>query len=179
MTTSKPKMVTAVFRSHADADQAYDRLLGHGYTNREINVLMSDATRARYYPTEEKAPVHAGTAAAEGMGVGGAIGTAVGAAVGAIAAIGWTLTIPLTGGMALLVAGPIAAALAGAGAGAVTGGLIGALVGLGIPEPNARAYEEALRNGGVAMGVVPHSGEDTSWIKQTFTDLHGENICYC
>jgi hypothetical protein len=171
--TSKPKMVTAVFRSHADADQAYDRLLGHGYTNREINVLMSDATRARYYPAHEDSPVHAGSAAAEGMGVGGAIGTAVGAAVAAIAAIGTTLALP---GLGLVIAGPIAAALAGAGAGAVTGGVIGALIGLGIPEPNARAYEEALRNGGVAMGVVPHSNEDTSWIKQTFTDLHGENI---
>jgi hypothetical protein len=172
--TSKPKMVTAVFRSHADADQAYDRLLGHGYTNREINVLMSDATRARYYPAQEPAMVHAGSAAAEGMGVGGAIGTAVGAAVAAIAAIGTTLALP---GLGLVIAGPIAAALAGAGAGAVTGGVIGALIGLGIPESNARAYEEALRNGGVAMGVVPHSSEDTSWIKQTFTDLHGENIC--
>jgi hypothetical protein len=174
MTASKPKMVTVVFRSHADADQAYDRLLGHGYTNREINVLMSDATRARYYPVQEPEPVHAGSAATEGMGVGGAIGTAVGAAIAAIAAIGTTLTLP---GLGLVIAGPIAAALAGAGAGAVTGGLIGALIGLGIPESNARAYEEALRNGGVAMGVVPHSSEDTSWIKQTFTDLHGENIC--
>jgi hypothetical protein len=174
MHTSKPKMVTAVFRSHADADQAYDRLLGHGYTNREINVLMSDATRARFYLNHEPEPVHAGSAAAEGMGVGGAIGTAVGAAVAAIAAIGTTLALP---GLGLVIAGPIAAALAGAGAGAVTGGLIGALIGLGIPEPNARAYEEVLRNGGVAMGVVPHSGEDTAWIRQTFTDLHGENIC--
>jgi hypothetical protein len=175
MMSTKPKMVTAVFRSHADADEVYDRLLGHGYTNREINVLMSDATRARYYNNDQAGEsLHAGTAAAEGMGVGGAIGTAVGAAIAAIAAIGTTLALP---GLGLIIAGPIAAALAGAGAGAVTGGLIGALIGLGIPEPNARAYEEALRGGGVAMGVVPHSTEDASWIKQTFTDLHGENIC--
>ena len=54
-----------------------------------------------------------------------------------------------------IVAGPIFAALAGGGAGAVTGGAVGGLVGLGIPESNAKAYEEALKKGGVVFGVHP------------------------
>jgi hypothetical protein len=61
----------------------------------------------------------------------------------------------------------------------VTGGLIGALVGMGIPEPNARAYQEALREGGVIIGVVPKDDDDVARLKQYFEDMHGESICYC
>ena len=73
----------------------------------------------------------------------------------------------------------VAAALAGGGAGAVTGGLIGALVGMGIPESNSEAYQEALRSGGVVLGVVPHNDDDADAIKEDFQNLKGENICYC
>ena len=90
----------------------------------------------------------------------------------AFAAIGTSILIPGIG----WVAGPIAAALAGGGAGAVTGGLIGGLIGFGIPESNARAYEEALRDGGIAIGVTPHNSTDASKIKEKFKELKGENV---
>ena len=61
----------------------------------------------------------------------------------------------------------------------MTGGLIGSLVGLGIPESNAQAYEEALRNGGVVLGEAPHNSEDSKHIQEDFEKLHAENICYC
>ena len=175
----RKKMVTSVFRNRADAEQALTYLHGMGYRDTEINVLMSDQTRSTWYPTgrKEDEPKHeAGTMATEGMGVGGAIGTAIGATLGAVAAIGTSIVLP---GLGLVIAGPIAAALAGAGAGAVTGGLIGSLVGMGIPEQNAQAYEEALRNGGVVIGVVPRNDDDADDVKERFEQLHGENVCYC
>jgi hypothetical protein len=43
------KMLVAVFRDRVNAQIAYDRLINRGYTNSEINVLMSDTTRATYY----------------------------------------------------------------------------------------------------------------------------------
>jgi hypothetical protein len=176
---SKPKMVTAVFRDRANAQAAYDMLRARGYLDNEINVLMSDKTRSTYFATteEEKEKHKAGTMATEGMGVGGAIGTAVGATLAAVAAIGSTIVLPVFGG--LVVAGPLAAALAGGGAGALTGGLVGALVGWGIPESNAKAYEEALREGGVAIGVVPRDRDEARKIEDEFKNLQGENICYC
>ena len=64
------------------------------------------------------------------------------------------------------------------GAGAVAGGLIGALVGLGIPESNAQAYEKILREGGIALGVVPRSDEEAKEIKEEFRRLEGDNIVY-
>jgi hypothetical protein len=169
-------MVTAVFRDRNDSEQAFDYLYHLGYSDRDINVLMSDKTRASYYPNSTDTSKHtAGTKAEEGMGVGGAIGTAVGATLAAVAAIGTTLAIP---GLGILVAGPLAAAFAGGGAGAVTGGILGALVGAGFTEQNANAYEEALRNGGVVIGVVPKNHDHINAIKERFKELNGENVCY-
>jgi hypothetical protein len=177
MSKEQKKLVHAVFRDRFDAERAFDYLHTKGYLDSEINVLMSDKTRSTYYPaSQEKEKHEAGSLATEGMGVGGAIGTAVGATLGAIAAIGTSVAIP---GLGLVIAGPIAAALAGGGAGAVTGGLIGTLVGAGMTEQNAKAYEEALRNGGLAIGVVPHSDEDAGVIEKKFREYNGENVCYC
>lgn len=181
MAQNKKKIVTAVFRDRYDAERAFDYLHSKGYADSEIHVLMSDRTRSTYYPgkkdEEDRHP--AGTMATEGMGVGGAIGTAVGATLAAVAAIGSTVAIPLTGGASLFVAGPLLAALAGGGAGAVTGGLIGALAGAGITEQNAQAYDEALRSGGVVVGVNPRNDDHADDIEKRFKEYNGENVCYC
>jgi hypothetical protein len=170
------KMLTAVFRDHGHARTAYDWLRERGYLDSDINVLMSDVTRARYYPAKEEERHETGTHATEGMGVGGAIGTAVGATLAAVIAIGTSLAVP---GLGIVVAGPIAAAFAGGGAGAVAGGLIGGLVGLGIPEANAKSYQEALRQGGVVIGVAPRNSDDARDIEAEFKALQAENLCYC
>jgi hypothetical protein len=172
----KQKMVMAIFSDRNDAEQAFDYLYHLGYSDREINVLMSDKTRAAFYPNRDEPKHAAGSKIEEGMGVGGAIGTALGASLAALAAIGTSIAIP---GLGLVIAGPLAAAFAGAGAGAVTGGLIGALAGAGFTEQNAAAYEDALRNGGVVMGVVPRNREHVTTIEQRFKELNGENVCYC
>ena len=52
----------------------------------------------------------------------------------------------------LVIAGPLAAGLAGAGAGAATGGLVGALTGTGVPEDEAKIYENEIKDGGIYMG---------------------------
>jgi hypothetical protein len=177
MAGKREKMVTAVFRNRNDSEQAFDYLYHLGYTDRDINVLMSDKTRATFYPDREREGQHpAHTKAAEGTGIGGAIGTAVGATLAAVLAIGTTVAVP---GLGLVVAGPLAAAFAGGGAGAVTGGIIGALVGAGINEQNAEAYSEALREGGIVLGVVPKNREHARAIEERFEELRGENVCFC
>jgi hypothetical protein len=170
MMAKKNCTVTACFRNRFDASAAYDYLMSKGYSRDEVNVMMSNSTREAF----EKEGAHpVGSMATEGVAVGGAIGTAVGATTAAILAIGTSVALP---GLGLIVAGPILAALAGGGAGAVTGGLIGGLVGLGIPESNAQAYEAALKEGGVVIGVNCRSSEDQSEIKKRFQELNGENI---
>jgi hypothetical protein len=169
---TRQKMVTALFRNRLDADAAWKWLVSRGYTPSEINVMMSEGTKLHYEDGKHE-EMAASTHVAEGMAAGGAIGTAVGAAAAAVAAIGTTLIVP---GLGLAVAGPIAAALAGGGAGAVAGGIVGGLVGMGVPESNAKAYEEVLRDGGVAIGVVIHKNDDVNIIKNQFQVLHGENV---
>lgn len=178
MAQDRRKTVHAVFRDRYDAEQVFNFLHDKGFADSEINVLMSDKTRATYYPPTSKEGHHhaAGTMVTEGLGVGGAIGTAVGATLGAIAAIGTSLAIP---GLGLIIAGPIVAALAGGGAGAVAGGAIGALVGAGMTQENAEAYAEALRNGGVVVGVAPRSDDQANEIERKFKEFNGENVCYC
>jgi hypothetical protein len=178
MAKSNAKMVSAAFRDHVNAQLAHDRLRSDGYTDGEVNVLMSDAVRGEYYSSDREAPVKTGSAAAKGVGVGGAIGTAVGATVGALGAVAAGASLIAFPGLGLLVSGPLLAGLAGAGAGAVTGGVVGGLIGLGVPESNAKAYEEVLRGGGIVLGVVPHSAADARKIQQDFKELNGENVYY-
>src|SRR5437763_9383576 len=118
-------------RYRSDPDMPFDYPRARGYSNNEINVLMSDKTRSSFLSTVGEDKHEAGSLAAEGMGIGGAVGTAVGATIAAVAAIGTSVAIP---GLGLVIAGPLAAGLAGGGAGAVAGGLIGALFGAAATE---------------------------------------------
>ena len=72
------------------------------------------------------------------------------------------LAIPAIG--PILAAGPIAAApggaLGGAGLRAHTGGLIGVLTDMGVPEHEARHYEDAVRQGKTLLTV--RADDDTS-----------------
>lgn len=53
----------------------------------------------------------------------------------------------------LVAAGSIATALAGAGIGAVAGGLVGGLRHLGVPEPQAEAFADAVGRGAALVAV--------------------------
>jgi hypothetical protein len=170
---TKQTMVIGVFRDPAAASQTYNWLLNRGYRAGEINVLMTERTRAAYGSKPQDGQIKAGSKTAKGMAAGGAVGTAVGAGAAAIAAIGTSIVVP---GLGWVVAGPLFAALAGGGAGAVAGGTVGALIGLGISESNANAYEEALRNGGVVIGVVPRNSNETDAIEKKFEEEHADNV---
>jgi len=165
-------MVTGLFPDRESAEYAYNTTAGRGYGKDDVNLLMSDETKNKYFSSDAAADTDLGNKAMEGAGVGGGIGTAVGATIGAIAAIGTNLVLP---GLGLVVAGPLAAGLAGAGAGAVTGGLIGALVGWGIPEERARAYESGIKRGGIVMGVQPRSEEDAAYLEREWK-TRGEHV---
>lgn len=165
------RMVTGMFRDRESAERAYESLEEKGYTKDEINVMMSDDTRKKYFSEEDDSEL--GSKALEGAGTGSAIGGTVGAIAGIIAAIGTNLVIP---GLGLVIAGPIAAGLAGAGAGGITGGLIGALIGSGIPEEHAVVYEKGIKDGHIVMGVKPRTEEEAEYISNDWKSNRGENI---
>lgn len=170
---SNKTYVTGLFRDRDSAERAYQAVTERGYNSNDVNLVMSDTTRDRYFAQTGAIKTELGNKAAGGAGVGGAIGGTLGAIAGAVAAIGTTLAIP---GLGLVIAGPIAAAVAGAGAGAAGGGLIGALIGWGLPEERVKEYEVGIRNGGILMGVTPRSDDDATYFEQTWKRHKGEQI---
>lgn len=164
------RTVSALFRTREAAEQAFQNLLDLGYSRDNINVVMSEESRTRYY-SSDRTDTALGDKAAEGTGVGAALGGTVGAVLAAIAAIGTSIALP---GLGLVVAGPLAAALAGAGAGGITGGLVGALVGSGIPEERAREYEAGIRSGGIVLGVRTRTGMQVNEVERALNHAGGE-----
>jgi hypothetical protein len=165
-------LLTGLFRDRETTEGAYRSLKDRGYSDDDINVLMSDETRNKYYSDGDSALDD--NKALEGAGTGGAIGGTLGAIIGGIAAIGTNIVMP---GLGLVVWGPIAAALAGAGAGGLTGGLVGALIGWGIPDEHAREYEEGIKNGGTFLGVTPRNDEDAQYFENEWrNNYRGEHV---
>ncbi len=139
-------LVSGLFKSRSSSEHAVEDLVHYGFSRDDISLLMSDATRGREFGLQMA------TKAPEGAATGAAIGGVIGAIAAGLVAVG-IIAIP---GVGLVAAGPIVATLAGLGAGAAAGGVTGALVGLGIPEHEARFYNEEIEQGGILVGVYTH-----------------------
>jgi len=124
--------------SQQQAEDIVDDLKNVGFSNNDISVLMQDRRGTREFATENA------TKAPEGATTGGVAGMGIGAGLGWLVGIG-SLAIPGLG--PFIAAGPIMAALGGAAVGGATGGIVGALVGMGIPEVEAKHYDERVREG--------------------------------
>jgi len=119
-----------VFADPQQAEQFVNELKRAGFRDDQIGV----ARRHDETSTAEKAEEGAAAGAVAGGTLGVLAGIAV--AVGLIPGIG-----------PVLAGGVLASLLASAATGAAAGGVLGALLGLGIPEEEARGYEEHLRAG--------------------------------
>jgi len=162
------RMVTSAFRDRDEAEREYAKLKSHGYSEKDIHLIMSDDTRKRYFSNGyDQGNGHdrseRGNKALEGAAVGGATGGTIGATLTAIAAAGASLAVP---GVGLVIAGPLAGALAGGATGAAAGGIVGTLVGMGIPEDRAKVHETDLKDGRIVMGVSPHNDEDATYFER-------------
>ena len=167
------RVLTGLFPDRASAERAYQSLVERGYDRDDVNLVMSDETRARDFPPGGTLGTELGSKAAGGAGIGAGIGGALGAVVAAIAAVGGNVALP---GLGLVIAGPIATALVGAGAGGAAGGLLGALIGWGIPEERVNAYESGLRSGGILMGVRPRTEADAAHFEMLWRDANAQAL---
>jgi uncharacterized membrane protein len=139
------KSIVGIATSTSQVENTLHDLQNNSFVSAsDISVLMPESAG-----TPELGAVKA-TKAPEGATAGAATGGVIGGTVGLLAGIG-ALAIPGLG--PFIAAGPIMAALSGAAAGATAGGVVGALVGLGIPEYEAKAYEERLKTGGYLLAV--------------------------
>ena len=145
------KSVFGIATTHGQAERIVEQLQAQDFATSEISVLMPDTggTRDVGHVKATKAP--------EGATTGAATGGATGGVLGLLAGIG-ALAIPGVG--PLIAAGPIMAALSGAAVGAATGGIVGGLIGLGIPEIEAKRYEEKLKKGNYLIAVHADENKD-------------------
>jgi len=166
-------MMTGLFRDRTSAERAYAAAAERGYTKHDVNLLMSQETRDRYFPKDDARRTELGTKAAEGAGIGAVTGGGLGALLAGLAAAG--IAVP---GLPIIAMGTFAAAATGAAAGGGIGAILGALIGHGIPKERAEHYEEGIRRGGIVMGITPRTREDAQSLEQEWTACGGEQL-YC
>jgi hypothetical protein len=133
-----------LFHDPERARDAINGLKDAGFSGNDISLLMPDRGQAR--ALAEETGTRAGEGAATGLIAGGVLGGLAGWLVGVGA-----LAIPAVG--PFIAAGAFATALGGAAIGAGVGAIAGALVGMGIPEEEARYYEQEVRGGRTLVAV--------------------------
>lgn len=159
--------VFCIADTRTKAERIIERLNAAGFPHSDISVLMPE-TDSRHDIGHVKA-----TKAPEGTATGAATGGVAGGVFGLLAGIG-ALAIPGVG--PFIAAGPIMAALSGAALGAAAGGVVGGLIGLGIPEIEAKIYEEKLRTGNYLVSVHAHDGDAVDRAKEIYKSEDAEDI---
>ncbi|WP_421781199.1 hypothetical protein [Kiloniella litopenaei] len=158
--------VSATFKTDSAAREALLKLEVAGFSEEQMSLVATDNSVGQSFNIEK------GSKAAEGGAVGASAGGVLGAVVGGLAAAG-TILIP---GVNLMIYGTAVAAAAGAGVGAATGGLAGALVGLGVPEYEAKRYENEVKNGAILLVVEAENSERAEVVQDIFKQGDAHSI---
>ncbi len=162
------KSVYAIATSEGQANQIVDNLTRSGFSANDISALFPDKDSTHQFSHEKH------TKAPEGAITGATTGGVVGGTLGLLAGIG-ALAIPGLG--PFIAAGPLMAALSGAAAGATVGGIAGALVGLGIPELEAKRYENRVSEGNILLSVHAVNGDQVDRAKDILNAAGAEDVC--
>ena len=162
------KSIVGIAKSSSQVELTVDELQDSAVVPAsDISVLMPDSEGSPELGTVKA------TKAPEGAATGAVGGGAIGGTVGLLAGIG-ALAIPGLG--PFIAAGPIMAALGGAAAGATAGGVVGALVGVGIPEYEAKAYEDRIKKGGYLVAVHVENSTKGNAVRDIMKDNGLEDI---
>lgn len=161
------KSVYAIATSEEQANQIVDRLTHSAFASNDISVLFPDKNSTHEFSHEKN------TKAPEGVVTGAATGGLLGGAFGLLVGIG-ALAIPGVG--PLIAAGPLLAALSGVAAGATVGGITGGLIGLGIPEIEAKRYENRIAEGNILISVLAETTDDLDRAKSVLKECGAEDV---
>lgn len=161
------KTVYAIVNSQAQAARIVDNLVNSGFSTNDISVLFPDKDSTHEFSHEKN------TKAPEGAVAGASTGGILGGGLGLLAGIG-ALAIPGVG--PLIAAGPLLAALSGAAVGASVGGIAGGLIGLGIPELEAKRFENRIVEGNILISVHAVDGTEVDRAKEILKNAEAEDI---
>jgi hypothetical protein len=142
--TTRRSIAVGAFEDSRQARECVAELRRAGFGEDQIGVAGKSSTTEDDVRTIEVSEDSVATGAATGAVAGAGIGAmwALGIAAGFLPAIG-----PVVAG------GILGSVLASAAGAAAAGGLMGALIGLGLPEEEARYYEEEFRTGRIIVTV--------------------------
>jgi hypothetical protein len=138
--------VVGVFHDREAARKAVEELRRAGFREDQIGVVSRDVAAT----TMTGEAYGSGTSSA--WEEGAATGAAAGAGVGALWALGIAAgVLPPLG--PVIAGGLLASVLASAAGGAAVAGVVGALIGLGIPEEEAKYYDNEFQSGRTLVTV--------------------------
>lgn len=161
------KSIIGIAESRFEVESAIADLQRSGIPSSDLSVLMPESGGVPDTGTVKA------TKAPEGTTAGVVAGGVTGGTLGLLAGIG-ALAIPGVG--PFIAAGPIMAALSGAAIGATTGGVVGALVGMGIPELEAKVYEDHIKKGGYLVAVHVTNSDQEKEIKEILKRNNLEDV---
>lgn len=149
MATDHRNTIVRVFDNQEQARQAIAELKRAGFTDSEIGVVARDKETRE--SVGEGTDTHVGAGAAAGAAAGLGLGALWGAGIlaGVVPGIG-----PAIAG------GTLGVLLSSAATGAAAAGVAGALIGLGIPDEEARYYEEEFKQGRILVTVKAPARRD-------------------
>ncbi len=165
MRENRQDTVVGVFAERDRARDAISALQEASFTLDDISILMRDDPAAREANAELATDVNA--PAATGAVAGGVLG----GAAGWLAALG-VVAIPGIG--PFVGAGVLASALVGAALGAGVGAVAGALVDLGVPDEEARWYEQEAQKGRIL--IVVRAGERADEARRILREYGAYNV---
>lgn len=161
------KSIVGIAKSRLEVEALVDDLQVSNVLSEDISVLLPDSGGVPDTGTVKA------TKAPEGATAGAVTGGVAGGTLGVLAGIG-ALAIPGVG--PFIAAGPIMAALGGAALGATAGGVLGALIGMGVPEYEAKVYEQRIREGGYLVAVHLRDAYDAKVVREIFKRNNMEHI---
>ena len=167
---TKNRRAVGVFPNRSTAEEALYALRDSGFPMNQISVMTKDAIHddniAGADVSDSVSEGHVANRvdnkAEEGAALGVTTGGVLGGLTGLLVGLG-SVAIPGIGPIMLAgaAATAIATTLAGTAIGVATGGLLGGLIGLGIPEADAKVYNDCIGRGEYLMIIDGNEADIT------------------
>lgn len=161
-------VVFGIFSARTQLENCVTQLQTQGFRNSDISVLMPSKAETRDFAHEKS------TKAPEGATIGAGAGAVLGGTLGWLVGAGIIAAVPVLG--PIVAAGPLMGALAGLGVGGTLGGAGGALVGMGMPEYEAKRYEDHVKDGGLLISVHVDDNHWADTAKETLRKCGAQDI---
>ena len=161
-------MVFGVYSARASAETAADALVSAGFSSSDIYALMPGNIAGTHMETAPEGKSHEPVArrATSARGVfSGTLDILVGLGMLAIPGLG-----PMVGESTLK------AGLAGLGVGSAVGDVAKALIHMGVPELEAKRYEDRLERGAILLAMRCNS-DVISYVKAILKRTGAEDVC--